>query len=286
MQEFHYEIHWPVTASRPGHHRGRRSGSGFEFHSHAPLLEHPDPRRIDLNASLRDPFGRWIVRVFRQRSAIAVYVLADVSASMGFIGVRRKLDVAADFAAAAAYSAYRTGDAFGFRACEATVRTDMWLSLTRVKGAGNLVGSWLHRFNPSGDSAAGMLQAARTLGRSRALVFLVSDFHWPIELLQTLLDALSTHHVVPVVLWDRNEFPAGTDFGIGTLSDSETGRTRTLFFRPSLQRRIARTFVERQDRLQGIFLTHNLQPLMLLDGFKADRVTQYFLDPRAPATLA
>lgn len=286
MQEFHYEIHWPVSASRPGHHRGQRPGSGFEFHSHAPLLEHPDPRRIDLHASLRDPFGNWIVRVFRQRNAIPVYVLSDVSASMGFVGVRRKLDVAADFAAAAAYSAYRTGDAFGFRACDGTVHADMWLSPTRVRGAGNLVSSWLRHFNPSGDSAAGLLQAARTLGRSRALVFLISDFHFPLDLLQTLLDALATHHVVPVVLWDRKEFPARARFGIGTLSDSETGRLRTVFLRPSLQRRIAETFVRRQSELQGIFLAHNLRPLVLLDGFKADRVTQYFLDPHAPALLA
>jgi uncharacterized protein (DUF58 family) len=286
MQAFHYEIHWPVTASRPGHHRGRRSGSGFEFHSHAPLLEHPDPRRIDLHASLRDPFGNWSVRVFRQRSAIPVYVLADVSASMGFMGVRRKLDVVADFAAAAAYSAYRTGDAFGFRACDATVRADMWLSLTRAKGGGTLLDSWLRHFKPSGDSAAGLLQAARTLGRSRALVFLISDFHFPLDLLQTLLDALSAHHVVPVVVWDRNEFPTITRFGIGTLSDSETGRLRTVLLRPSLQRRLAQTFVERQNALQEIFLAHRLQPLMLVDGFNADRVTQYFLDPHAPATLA
>jgi uncharacterized protein (DUF58 family) len=286
MQEFHYEIHWPVSASRPGHHRGRRPGSGFEFHSHAPLLEHPDPRRIDMHASLRDPFGGWIVRVFRQRNSIPVYVLADVSASMGFTGERRKLDVAADFAAAAAYSAYRTGDAFGFRACDATVRTDMWLALTRVRGAGSLVDNWLRHFNASGDSAAGLLQAAQTLGRSRGLVFLISDFHFPVDLLRTLLDALSTHHVVPVMLWDRKEFPLKARFGIGTVSDSETGRSRTVFLRPSLQRRIEAAFAERHNLLQEIFLAHNLQPLMLLDGFKADRVTEYFLDPHAPATLS
>jgi len=284
IQEFHYEIPWSIVSNRPGHHRSHHPGSGFEFHRHAPLLEHPDPRRIDLHASLNDPLGSWVVRVFRQRSAIPVYLLADVSASMGFTGRRRKLDVLADFTAAAAYSAYRTGDAFGFIACDATPHADMRLPLTRMKGAGTLVSDWLQRFQPSGDSAAGLLEAARTLGRSRALVFIASDFHFPLELLRMLLLALSNHYVVPVVLWDRDEFPSSSRPGMGTLLDSETGRARVLLLRPSLQRRLAQAFSERQRTLQEVFLNHNVRPLLLLDGFDADRVTQYFLDPHAAPT--
>lgn len=281
IQEFRYEIPWPAPGSRPGHHRSHNSGSGFEFHAHAPLTAYPDPRRVDLYASLRDPFGNWIVRVFRQRSAIPVYLLADVSASMGFTGIRRKLNVLADFAAAAAYSAYRTGDAFGLISCDSTLREDLSLPLTRSKGVGLRVGKWLRGFDPRGDSAAGLLQAASMLGHSRSLVFLASDFHWPTDLLEALLDALSPHHVVPVVIWDRAEFETPLRVGIGTLTDSETGRRSTVFLRPALQMRLAQAFRDRQRVLQETFLRHSLRPLMLLDGFDADQVTRYFVDPHA-----
>ena len=50
------------SATFPAHHRSTRGDSGFEFRGHAPLLDAPDPRRLDLHASLRDPFGDWIVR--------------------------------------------------------------------------------------------------------------------------------------------------------------------------------------------------------------------------------
>ena len=57
-EEFHYRIDAPARGHFPGHHRSRRGESGFEFRSHALLVDAPDPRRLDLHASLRDPFGQ------------------------------------------------------------------------------------------------------------------------------------------------------------------------------------------------------------------------------------
>ena len=37
-----------------------RGASGFEFRGHVPLTDLPDVRRLDLHASLRDPFGNTI----------------------------------------------------------------------------------------------------------------------------------------------------------------------------------------------------------------------------------
>src|SRR5574341_1204843 len=114
IQEFHYRVSWHAATHRPGHHRGARAGAGFEFIGHAPLLAARDPRRLDVRASLADPFGEWKVRQFRQRATVPVWLVADLSASMGFQGRRRKLDVLADFTASLGYSAWRTGDPFGF----------------------------------------------------------------------------------------------------------------------------------------------------------------------------
>ncbi|MGH8564268.1 MAG: DUF58 domain-containing protein [Gammaproteobacteria bacterium] len=82
-------------------------------------MRYPDPRRVDLRTTLYDPMGEVYVRVFHQRSTVPVYVIADVSASMGF---REKMAVLADFTVATAASAYRTGDPFGLVACDTRVR--------------------------------------------------------------------------------------------------------------------------------------------------------------------
>jgi len=97
IREVHYRVGGPVRGHFPGHHRSTRGESGFEFRGHAPLLDAPDPRRLDLHASLRDPFGQWRVRVYRQRMSVPVAVVADLSASMGFAASPPKLHVLADF---------------------------------------------------------------------------------------------------------------------------------------------------------------------------------------------
>ena len=61
VRELHYQVSAPVLGHFPGHHRSTRGGSGFEFRGHAALLDAPDPRRLDFHASLRDPFGNWVV---------------------------------------------------------------------------------------------------------------------------------------------------------------------------------------------------------------------------------
>ena len=91
MQELHYRIGLPALGHFPGHHRSSRGGGGFEFRGHAALLDAPDVRRLDLHASLRDPFGNWVVRVCSQRKAIPVAMVADLSASLGLTAGRHGL---------------------------------------------------------------------------------------------------------------------------------------------------------------------------------------------------
>ena len=117
MNEIHYKIPWRATSSFPGYHSSQQKGGGLQFRNHVPLIDAPDPRRFDIRASLRDPFEQIRVRVYQQTSSISVYVIADLSASMSFKGQRSKMEVLADFVSSMSYSAYRTGDTFGFVGC-------------------------------------------------------------------------------------------------------------------------------------------------------------------------
>src|SRR5690349_19661192 len=100
-----YCLAWRSRAVRAGSHRSTHRGGGGLFHDLASLLDHPDPRRIDVRQSLRDPFEAIHVRRFEQKSAVAVTMLLDVSASMSFAGRTRKMRLAADLASVIAASA-------------------------------------------------------------------------------------------------------------------------------------------------------------------------------------
>lgn len=276
IREFHYRFSWRAGGHRPGAHRGLTAGPGHEFISHAPLLSARDPRRLDVRASLTDPLGQWKVRVFRQRAAVPVWLVADVSASMGYMGHRRKLDVLADFAASLGYSAWRTGDAFGCLACDAALRTELGFPATRQRGAGAELAQRLRSLRPEGKSAEGLLEAPRHVSRERALVFLVSDFHFPLEFTRKLAAGFRRHDLVPVVLWDPEEYRHLPAFGLVRLSDPETGAVRTLLMRRGLREGIARAFAARRAALDEIFRETGRPPLYMEHGFHPDRVTDYF----------
>jgi len=276
VQELHYRIEVPALGHFPGHHRSSRGDSGFEFRGHASLLDAPDPRRLDLHASLRDPFGNWIVRVYSQRKAIPVVMVADLSASMGFTGTRRKLDVLADFVDSLAWSAWRTGDSFGFVGCDSTVREDVLLPPTRARGMGDALARRLRSLRLQGRSAHALLMAHRYLGRQRSLVFLVSDFHLPLSEVDETMASMAHHDVVPVVLWDPVEFSLSARRGLVQVTDPETGVSRLLWWRPALREKWLAAQQQRRDALLRIFQVNRVKPLFIEGDFDADAVTRHF----------
>lgn len=275
VEAFHYRIPWPARGAQPGAHPGTQRGGGLEFRGHATLLAAPDPRRFDVAATLRDPFGQIMVRVYGQRSAIPVRVLADVSASMGFEGHCRKMDLLGDFTESLAWSAYRSGDLFAFTGCDSDIRPELVQPLTRAKTAGIVIAANLRKLEPAGRNALGLLKAAEQMPAARALVFLVSDFHFSLALLRELLANLAMHAVVPVVLWDGAEALA-PQFGVARVIDPETGARRTLLLRPSLAERLRKAIARRAQLLTDCCSSFGLKPLFLENRFDADAVTRHF----------
>ncbi len=283
-REFNYRIGWRTRGRHPGRHASAERGVGMEFRGHAPLIAYPDPRRIDLRQTLRDPFDQVWVRIFNQRSAVPVHVVCDLSGSMGFSGRLRKLEVAAEITASAAWSAFRVNDPFGFVGFDDTVRED-WLftSSVKVHGAFELAERLAgHRPGPAG--ARGLCDASRFLSRERSLVLLVSDFHMPLNELEQGLSSLMRHHVVPLVLWDAAEYRNLPEFGVASVTDPETGAKRTLFLRRSYRERILQAFAERREVLLQLFMRCDMPPLFIEDGFEPDDLTEYFYQFMAAQT--
>jgi uncharacterized protein (DUF58 family) len=275
VETFHYRLPTRTRSAEPGAHPGTQRGGGMEFRGHASLLVAPDPRRFDIAASLRDPFHQVMVKVYTQRSAVPVRVLADVSASMAFSGCCRKMDLLADFTESLALSAYRNGDPLGFTGCDSAIREELVLPLTRSRAAGALIAEKLRNLVPTGGNSQGLIEAAEQVPPTRALVFLVSDFHFPVPLLARLLRDLALHTVVPVVLWDSAEAVAPR-YGVARIYDPETGAERILLLRPTLARRLQQSVADRAQALTACCARFGLTPLFLKDRFDADAVTRYF----------
>ena len=276
VRELHYRLGAPALGHFPGHHRSTRGDSGFEFRGHAALLDAPDPRRLDLHASLRDPFGNWIVRVYSERRAVPVVMVADLSASMGFAGTRRKLDVVADFAECLAWSAWRTGDSFGFVGCDNVVREDVLLAQTRSRGSGGVLAAKLRALHPEGRSARALQMAHRHLGQRRSLVFLLSDFHLPLSEVEAVVASLAHHDLVPVVVWDPLEFALTAQRGLAHVVDPESGQRQVVWWRPALREKWTAAHRERRAALLQLFRARRLKPLFIEGGFNADAVTRHF----------
>ena len=277
MDEFHYRIGWRARGHLPGPHRGVQSGAGFEFTGHRSLADGADARRLDIRASLRDPFERWQVRVFAQRSAIPVILLADLSASMAVQGQFDKWDTVRRFGQALSWSVGRNGDLFGFVGCDERVREDLYIPPTQRRSAMLELEERLRLARPQArHQAHGLLEASSWLPQRRSLVFLLSDYHFPLATCEALFDSLRMHDVVPVVLWDPLETRVPAGAGLIRMQDSESGRHRLVWLRPALRKRWLATIAARRQALQHLCSVRGRPPLILEGAFDADQVTHYF----------
>jgi uncharacterized protein (DUF58 family) len=275
VEAFIYKI--PPLGYRPslGAHRGQMAGSGQLFSHHDSLLARPDPRRLDLRASVLDPFGNYRVKVFQQRTQLPVILIADLSASMSFQGKHSRQQALSDFIVSASLSATETGDSFTFIGCGAKLEQQWLLAANRSVGSATELSQRMVKatFNSQAES---LWQLLPVLPNKRSLIFLASDFFMPIEKVRTLMAQLTQHFVVPVVFWDESEYQALPEWGIVKLKELETRKTRTLLLRPTYKRRIIEAYAQRKLELQDAFLAFGGEPLLMLNEFKAQQLTTYF----------
>jgi uncharacterized protein (DUF58 family) len=276
IKEFSYHIGWRSRGRHPGQHSSTQRGMGMEFRGHTTLLSYPDPRRIDIRQTIRDPLEQVYVRLFNQKSATPVYVICDLSGSMNFGSRIRKIKLAAEIAESVAQSSTRANDPFGFIGFDEKVRED-WISVASVKPQRAFeLTEKLKEFHPHAGSAEGLRDVWRFLPRERSLVFLISDFHMPFDLLEDSLAMLLRHHIVPMVLWDSAEYRNLPEFGITSVADSETGARRTLLMRKELREKIVASFEARREAIYNTFMRFDMPPFFVEGDFDADALTEYF----------
>ncbi len=261
----------------PGAHAGKVVGSGLLFKQHRPLVAAPDPRHIDLRASMLNPFSQYQVKSFQQQSRLDVFLLADLSASMGYQGHYNKQQAIIDCLLSIAKSTHIVGDRFGFIGCGEKIDTQLLISPANLQhGRVAKIAKHIQATTLTGQ-ADSLLQAADYLPNSSALVFLLSDFYMPDKIIQQQMQRLNKHTVIPLVLWDKKESNDLPRWGIVKFADMEQGKTRTLWMRPSLKNKIHTAFKQRKQQLQHCFRRFGCEPLFLDQGYSAALINQYFL---------
>src|SRR5262249_15668592 len=149
-------------------------------------------------------------------------------------------------------------------------RMDLYVPALLSRGTGVRMATLLRSCEARGRSVDGLTEvAARHAGRS-SLIFLVSDFHWPLEKLGPVLDLWSHAYVVPVVAWDAAEMRPPSQTGLLSMWDVESGSRRTLWMRPKMRERWVEAVAQRRAELTKLLEQRGIRPFFMEGEFEPE----------------
>ena len=155
--------------------RTKKSGSGVEFADHRDYQPGDDFRYLDWNVYQR--FERLLLRLYEEEEDLAIYLIVDASASMGFDG-GKKLRYAKRLAAALAYVGLANLDRVSIIGTNDRVMDRM--ATTRGKARIFKVFRFLTALKPSGTTNLGdALKTFVAQNKRRGLAVLLSDLYDP-----------------------------------------------------------------------------------------------------------
>ena len=221
--DFQYKLSGSSKSSRPGSHKSSERGSGMEFNRLVSLQQYPDPRRLDLRASIIDPYERWLVREFKQRSAVSVFAIVDLSASVRFHGLQNGKNLINKILTSVMNSVRRYGDRFGLIGFDNKFRQDWFMPATQRVPVNFDTLNLQFPSGKTGRGHKGLMEAPNWLPKERCLLFFISDFHISLNLLSYFFSRTISHQVVPIINGipsdTINEFPY--NYVWNTLSETE-----------------------------------------------------------------
>lgn len=284
FDEFNYRYPHSVFGNVPGAHTGSSMGSGDRFAGFADLFDYPDPRRLDIRASLRTNMvngavvenERWQVRRYQQRSAITLWLLADMSQSMAVANQQHRH--LANLAQLVAYSAIRYGDRFAMLGFDSDWRQDVSIMPTRQRSMPVFASELVSKATPAQQPGAeGLSHATDLVSGSHGLVFLASDFCYDISLVEETIRKLGHLTIVPIV-WEHNEIDhLPSHAGWTEMRDAETGENRSVWMRRSIKKSLENARKNHFEELNDCFLSNRIRPLFVNGDVTGEQLSKYFL---------
>jgi uncharacterized protein (DUF58 family) len=162
-----------------GLHQSPYLGFSVDFAEYRQYMPGDDIRRIDWKAYAR--FDRFYVKEYEGETNTNIYLLLDISASMGYkSGPISKIEYASYLAASLAYFAQRQKDSVGLVTFDDNL-VDKLPARCRLGHISSLL-HILEKVNPSAKTEFGKpLQALAETYRRRGIVILISDLYAPTE---------------------------------------------------------------------------------------------------------
>ena len=239
--------------SRMGIRRSRAKGSGMEFADHKPYSPGDDFRTVDWNVYART--DHLYLKTFETEENLYVYILVDISNSMGFGTAMRKLEWAKRFAAALGYITLVQGDNLAIHAMNDGLRASVSTGERRLKPSDVL--DLCSGLQPQGQTdLVRCLQAFTIHTGHRGMVFLVSDFMSDANFEQGVrylvyngFGVLAFHIVDP---WEENPSLEGEV----DLQDSETGSLLPLTVRRNTLTQMKTCFEQHCREVHRVFGTY------------------------------
>ncbi len=215
--------------------RTKKSGSGVEFADHRDYQPGDDFRYLDWNVYQR--FERLLLRLYEEEEDLAIYLIIDASASMGF-GGGEKLRYAKRLAAALAYVGLANLDRVSIVATNDRVMERM--PTTRGKARIFKVFRFLTELEPSGTTNLGdALKTFVAQNKRRGLAVLLSDLYDP-EGFERGINVLRYNKFEPFVVHIVDPAESAPKLqGDVLLYDCETGDEREVTVTPKVLGRFA-----------------------------------------------
>lgn len=234
--------------------RTKKSGSGVEFADHRDYQPGDDFRYLDWNVYQR--FERLLLRLYEEEEDLAIYLIVDASASMGFHG-GGKLRYAKRLAAALAYVGLANLDRVSIVATNDRVMERM--PTTRGKARIFKVFRFLTELEPSGVTNLGdALKTFVAQNKRRGLAVLLSDLYDP-EGFERGINVLRYNKFEPFVVHVVDPGEARPKLqGDVLLYDCETGDEREVTVTPKVLARFAAAHEEYTQSVARFCATHQV----------------------------
>ena len=235
-----------ITSSFLGERKSYAIGSGNVFQEFRHYTPGEDYRLIDWKLFAKTE--KLFVKKFEEDRAAVAHILLDGSASMAFKTIDiSKFEYGARIALALAYLAKKENEIFYFSTFSNKVehfKSKHWPLL-------NLI-NYLNKISPSGETRfENALKDYKTLIKRKSIIFIISDFFYPIEEIDSILFRLRKSEINLIQIVDPFELKLNVE-GDYKLEDLETKEKLRTFFNPALKKKYFEKFFSHTKAIQNI----------------------------------
>jgi hypothetical protein len=175
-----------------------------------------------------------------------------------------------------ASSAVEHGDMFSMVCYNDAIKNNLFL-----EPGNNIhnINQWVDElvFSDTRATSENLLDIVQKVPNEKSLIFWISDFHHSYEHIDTMIEQLSNHHVIPIHLSTEQEIKRLPNYGFTNFMDSEMNVEREIFLRPKVKDKLLRDYKEAKEKIFHIFAKNQLMQLELDNGIDMNVIQQYFM---------